>query len=213
MKSERIFALASFINKDARVADIGCDHAYLAIYLTKNKLCKSVVATDIHKNALESAKKNISDYKLDKNISLYLTDGLEGVPQEQLDTLVIAGMGTSTILHILEKVDKKYIKSLVLQSNHDLYTLRNNLGKLGYYLQKEKVVYENKHYYVIGLYTQNKRKLTKREKYFGIYDSSNLNYYKFLKEKIELNYKRVNLRHIKEKLSFYYQRYLLKKYL
>ena len=51
MNSLRLKTVASFINQDDKVVDIGCDHAYLSIYLIKNKFCKKVIASDINENA------------------------------------------------------------------------------------------------------------------------------------------------------------------
>ena len=56
MINKKLKAIASFINKHDTVIDIGCDHAYLAIYLKENKLCKNVYASDINQNALNIAK-------------------------------------------------------------------------------------------------------------------------------------------------------------
>ena len=38
MNSKRLLAIASLIESDDIVVDVGCDHAYLDIYLIKNKL-------------------------------------------------------------------------------------------------------------------------------------------------------------------------------
>ena len=55
MINKKLKAIASFINTQDTVVDIGCDHAYLAIYLKENKLCKNVYASDINENALNIA--------------------------------------------------------------------------------------------------------------------------------------------------------------
>ncbi len=213
MCSLRLKTIASFVEKKDKVADIGCDHAFLSIYLIKNKLCKCVIATDIHQNALENAKKNIQKEHLTKKIPTVLSDGLKNIVDEDIDTLVISGMGTSTILHILEDVDSKKIKKLILQSNNDLYLLRTSLEKKGYYLCKEKVIYEKGHYYVVEIFTQNCSILTKREKYFGLYDVSNKEYYNYLNKKLHFVYKKIHFRHIKAKFGVLFKILLLKKYL
>lgn len=53
----KLKAIASLIEKEDIVIDTCCDHAYLAIYLKKNRLCKEVYASDINPNALNQAKK------------------------------------------------------------------------------------------------------------------------------------------------------------
>ena len=211
MKQERLNAVARYIEKEDRVADIGCDHAYLSIYLVKMRICESVIASDIHPNALEIAKKNIE--KAGLAIPTFLSDGVENLDQTKLNTLVLSGMGTSTILHILKNVDKNYIKKLVLQSNNDLPLLRKECQKLGYSLEEEQVVFEKSHYYVIGKYTLKKKKLNVREHYFGLYNKENNAYYGELKKEYQTILKKIRRKHILKRLNIRWKLYLLKKYL
>ena len=214
MKSLRLNTIASFIKLEDKVADIGCDHAYLSIYLAKNNLCKKVIATDINKNALQLAKKNIKENNLENSIKAYLSDGLKQVNDYDIDTLVISGMGTNTILQILNYIDNFPIKKLILQSNNDLPTLRKELKKINFYLQKEKVVYEKKHYYVIGVYTKNHQKLSYRDKLFGKYDSTNLSYYISMYNELLMINKKLNFKkNWKDKIKIKIKMVILKKYL
>lgn len=208
----RIEALAKFISKEDKVVDIGCDHAYLAIHLMQNEMCKKVVASDIHANALLSAKKNIQNAHLDKKIPTILSDGFSNIDVE-VDTAVISGMGASTILHIIKNTNPKGIKKYVLQSNNDLYRLRSSLEEMGYFLNEEKVVFEKGHYYVIGLYTLHGKKLSIREKLFGIYAQENMEYYRYLEETLRFLLKKVGHHTIKGKFKIFIQLVLLKKYL
>lgn len=214
MKSLRLNAIASFISPLDKVADIGCDHAYLSIYLAETNRCQKIIATDINKNALESARKNIQRKKMDTKIQTYLSDGLKNVEDKEIDTIVISGVGTSTILHILDNIENFPIKKLVLQSNNDLPNLRKKVRKQGFYLQKEKVVWEKNHFYTIGVYTKKKRRLTIREIRFGIYDASNKSYYTSIYNDLlsvakKLNYKKQFI----NKLKLKWEMFLLKNYL
>ena len=58
--SKRLASIASNIDKEDKVVDIGCDHGYLSIYLKAVNGNKVVIATDINENALNMAKKNIN---------------------------------------------------------------------------------------------------------------------------------------------------------
>ena len=75
--SKRLQAVADMINQGHRVADIGCDHAYTAIYLIRNKISPYVVAMDINQGPLDIAKKNIGKYNLADSISTRKSDGLQ----------------------------------------------------------------------------------------------------------------------------------------
>jgi len=201
MFSERIKALAKEISKKDTVVDIGCDHGYLSIYLKQNKLCKEVYASDISEQALNYAKKNIKKYNLD--IKTYVSDGFENIP-EHFDTAVIAGMGTSTILKIINH--KKTPNKLVLASNNEHYRLRKNLNKMGYKIVDEQAVLENNHYYIILLCIKNKQKLSRTDLKFGI--SNNDEYYKYLLNKNNELIKKVPF---KKKIKLYYDSIILKK--
>ena len=76
--SKRLEAVATLVDIGKRVIDVGCDHAYLDIYLTLNNDNKCI-ATDINKNALEQAKKNIKKYNLEDKIETKLTNGLTDI--------------------------------------------------------------------------------------------------------------------------------------
>lgn len=177
MFSLRIKTIASFIEPHDQVIDIGCDHAYLPIYLVKNKLLTHALASDCNQNAYLMAQENVKKYHLTKKITIYLSDGLKQIPQDNIDTIVLAGMGCHTILTILEDIDKFNIKKIIIQSNNNLAYLRKKMAKKKFYLQKEKVIYENKHYYVIGVYTKTYNHLTLLEQQFGLFDPNNHAYY------------------------------------
>ena len=187
MNSKRLLEISKFISKTDSVIDVGCDHAYLSIYLKKNKLCKNVIASDISSNALEYAKKNIKKYNVD--IPLYVSDGLKNI-NEYYDTVIISGMGTNTILNILDIPNKP--RKIVLCSNNEHYKLRKELNKMGYMLTSESIIYENKHYYIIMNYLKGYQKLSNISLKYGI--SNNKEYFKYLYNKNKLLIKKANIK-------------------
>lgn len=146
--SKRLQAIADSIPNDSKVIDVGCDHALLDIYLSlyKNCIC---TATDINKGALDQAKYNIARFGI-KNISLILTDGLNGVTISEEDILVISGMGTSTINHIL--TDKPLPKRLIISTHSDYEDLRKIVTSLGYIIKDEKYLEEKGQEYIIIIF-------------------------------------------------------------
>ena len=144
MFSKRLIEIASLIPLKSTVVDVGCDHGLLDIYLTLNRKCKCI-ASDVNENCLEQAKTNIKKFGLEGEIDVVLSDGLKNVEYNEDDYIVIAGMGTSTILEILK--DTK-VNNLIVQSNTDLTELREELSD-DFYIEDEKVVKERGLFYVI----------------------------------------------------------------
>lgn len=188
MKNKRLQSIASLVESDALVADIGCDHGYLAIFLKKIKKCPFVIASDVNKNALKVAKNNIQKEKLTKDIPCILSNGMENLPIEKLDTIIIAGMGTHTILDILNNPNAQKIKTFILQSNNDYELLRKEMNKKNYKIVDEVYVEEKGHHYFIIKYQIGNQKLSELEFKYGLYKKENEKYY----EKIWKDKKRIH---------------------
>ena len=108
-------------------------------------------------------------------------------------------MGTNTILEILKNKEFKKINTLIIQSNNDLYELRKNICKIGYYIDKEITVYDKKYYNIIRF-----KKGIKKYNYFNYYIglSNNKEYYKYLYDKIYKTYKNIPNKNIIKKLKY-----------
>ena len=176
MLNKHLMAIANYIDKNDVVLDVGTDHAYLPIYLQKNNLCMEALASDISKNALENAQKNIEKEHL--NIQTFLSDGLTNI-DAFFNTLVISGMGTSSIISILDS--PKIPSKIILSSNNELYRLRKYMHHKGYYLKSENVILEKNKYYSIMYYMKKKGFIKKSDLLFG--KSHNKEYYKYLLQK------------------------------
>lgn len=187
MKSLRLLAIASLIDKGSSVLDVGTDHAYLPIILSQNKKCKSIIASDVSSNALKIAKDNLKKYHID-DVKLILSDGLDSI-NEEYDTIVLAGMGTSTIIKILE--NKKLPNTLIISSNNDLYKLRKFMNKIKYKIKEEIVILEKNKYYDIIKYQKGNEKLSYFKKMYG--KSNDKKYYKYLLANEKFIFKKVNL--------------------
>lgn len=214
MISLKLKAIAFFIEKNDKVVDVGCDHAYLCIHLAQNNLCKKIIASDINENALNNAINNINKYNLTKKIKCILSDGLDNIDTKNVDTVVIAGMGTKTIKHILSNKEKlKDINKIILSSNNDHYLLRKFMQKNNYKLVDEKIIYDKKHYYIISKYEKGKQKLKKSELMFGICKKENIEYYKYLLNENKDLLKKIPLLKIKERSKIRKENRILKKYI
>ena len=99
--SDRLLACAGFVSPGDRVADVGCDHGYLSIYLLTNGIASRCIASDIKEQPLLSAVRNAEKYGVREKMEFYLSDGVRAIPRD-FDTLVCAGMGADTMVSILE---------------------------------------------------------------------------------------------------------------
>ncbi len=166
--SDRLKAVASLVCGQVAV-DVGCDHAYLSIFLAMNG-CRRVYATDVRNKPLSRAKINVAKYNLLDRIKLILTDGLCDVPHD-VDDVIISGMGGKLIERIILKQDwlKDKDKNLILQPQTFLTQLRENLCLNGYEIENEVPVVEfNKTYCVVNArYCGRPRRLSLEESVVG----------------------------------------------
>jgi len=99
--SARFKAMATFIRAGESVADIGTDHALLPIYLVREGVSPFAVLTDISPGPLEKARKNV-EAASNSNFDLRLGDGLKVLEPAEVDAVIIAGIGSETMISILE---------------------------------------------------------------------------------------------------------------
>lgn len=196
MINKKLKAIASFINTQDTVVDIGCDHAYLAIYLKENKLCKNVYASDINENALNIAKTNIQEHNLD--IETILSDGFKSIHNTSIDTAVISGMGTNSILDIIGYAPQN-INKYILCSHNNLDILRKKLYEHKLYIEKEIAIYDHKKYYAIMLVTKNYQKENRLSLKYG--RSNDKEYLSYLLKKEQEVLNRIPKRKIKKRLK------------
>lgn len=192
MLSKRLQNIASLVDTN-EVVDVGCDHALLDIYLTKKG--HKCTAIDNKETVLLNAYENIKKNNLLDKIQIILNNGLDNYELKGNECVIIAGMGTNTILKII----KKNINTLIVQSNNDLYKLRKNICKKGYYIDKEIVVYDKKYYNIIKFKKGNK-KYNYYNYYFGLYMDDN--YKNYLYNKLNKTYNKIPLKNIIKKIKY-----------
>ncbi len=166
--SKRLLAIANLVDDNSKVVDIGCDHGLVSIYLAMNKQNISIIASDINQNALDNAIKNINKYHLEDKIKVCLSNGLDNI-NDEIDTIIISGMGGHTIIDILTNNQEKLntVNNIIIQSNNDIEYVRRKIVKLGYCISKEELILDKNIYYTVILFTKGKKKYTNKEYYFG----------------------------------------------
>lgn len=148
--SNRLLACCAFVTPGDRVADVGCDHGYLGIYLLRQGLARSVIASDINKGPLQSAMGNSRKFGVAEQMEFYLCDGVQGIPRD-FDTLVCAGVGADTMVSILDAApwlkDARY--RLILQCQSKCPALRRCLSDRGYAIRRETLAKDGKFLYPV----------------------------------------------------------------
>lgn len=147
----RLAALAAFVPQGTRMADIGTDHAYLPIELVQNNIAVSAVAGDVHIGPYRAAKDNIESLGLKDKISVRFGDGLSVISPEEVDTVVIAGMGGSTIIKILSSNPEvtSRLSRLILQPMLATGTVRRWLSANKWRIINEALVQDDGKLYEI----------------------------------------------------------------
>lgn len=186
MLSLRLSSLTKFVNYNDKIIDIGCDHALLDIFLVKSDLVKSIIASDINVQALNSGIKNIENEGLSDKISARLGDGLNVLTdKDNIDTVIISGMGTNTIIGILNNDHLNDINKLIIQSNNDHTMLRKYVTKLGFFIKSEEYFQDNKKNYINIVFVRGNKKYSKIDLTYGPILKHNKPYLEFEINNIE----------------------------
>ena len=179
----RIESIYSFIDKNDKVVYVGCDQAKLGIMLAKSNI-KSI-ASDISINVILRAKEDINKLGYSNYIDLRVSDGLSNIKEGEADTVVLSGMGTHTILEILNNTKLRFKKVITISNNyHDI--LRTKMNDLNYKIDRELIIKENNKYYNLILFKEGNNDLTRKEILLGknhIDDNLYNDYLNYLKNK------------------------------
>jgi tRNA (adenine22-N1)-methyltransferase len=139
----RLQKIADLVPSGAHLADVGTDHGYLPVWLLQNKKINSAIASDIRPMPLAHARKTAAAFGGD-TIEFRLCDGLNGIAADEVDTIVIAGMGGEMIADILTAAPWTLTSNctLLLQPMSKPEFLRRWLPENGYCFRKECLVWD-----------------------------------------------------------------------
>lgn len=168
MINKRLGAIVDWIDGQV-LADVGCDHAYVAVQaILKGKVKKSY-ACDVARLPLEHAQTTIDQYEVGNQVKTILMDGIQQLP-EDVDVIVIAGLGAGTIQTILQPQYLKPGIRLILSPHKDVVDLRKDLSNKPIRIQRERMVYEQGHYYPIldCIVEKEPSSLKEQEIYMGV---------------------------------------------
>lgn len=138
----RLKAAAGFVEAGCRVADIGTDHAYLPIYLLEKKMAVYAYACDVNQGPFNAAAKAVRRSGLTDFIDVRLGDGLKALEPGEADNVVIAGMGGSTMIEIMQAAPQvaTAVQRFIFQPMNDAARLRGWLLANGWQIIDETLV-------------------------------------------------------------------------
>ena len=152
--SNRLLACCGYVNPGDRVADVGCDHGYLGIYLLKNGIASAIIASDVREMPLQSAIRNAEKFGVKEIVINYVDPVIgahSGPGTVALDCMVCAGMGADTMMSILDAAT--WLKSeryrLILQCQSKRPELRRYLYRQGYAIRRETLAKDGKFIYPV----------------------------------------------------------------
>jgi len=147
---KRLATISNMIATGSIVADVGSDHGKLIISLFENCIITKGYAIENKKGPYTRLVKAITDAKMEDHIVPLFSDGITDLPT-CVDTVVIAGMGGTTIVDILKKNQRKLdnVSTIVVDAHNAVPQLREEISKLGYAIADEKIVEEEEIFYEI----------------------------------------------------------------
>lgn len=163
----RLACAASFFPACEYGADIGADHGRLSCYLLSSGRCKRMCVADISAESLRKAERLLALHHLSERADFRVGDGLQ-VLKEPADAAAILGMGGHTLCGILRSgQDQLYGAALILSAHTDVPLVRQTLGEIGYRITRERIVFDNKRFYVLMKAESGMECLTEKQLLIG----------------------------------------------
>lgn len=166
--NDRLKHIGDLVEANSFCLDVGCDHAFLDIYLVKQNKNIKTIASDIAEGPVKQARENIKREGLEKKIEVRLGNGLDTYSDE-VNTVIISGMGGRNMIGIFKnnmKVLKK-IDTIIISPNNYQIDVKKFLTKNGFYIDDEELVKDKKFIYQIIKFKKGKRHYIRREYFFG----------------------------------------------
>lgn len=164
--SKRLSCCLKYTEGFNKLADIGTDHAMLPIHAVLEGYVSNALAIDNKEGPFVIAYGSVLKHHLSDKISVVLSDGLEKIDQD-VDVVVISGMGGVLISDILTAHPTRNVKRFVLQPNNEANIVRETITKIGFRIVDELVVHEGNKFYDIMVAEIGKANYSQKELLFG----------------------------------------------
>ncbi|WP_408954843.1 tRNA (adenine(22)-N(1))-methyltransferase [Natroniella sp. ANB-PHB2] len=149
--SARLAAIVEMIDLPTKVADIGTDHAYIPIYLAQNSDCSTIIASDAKEKPYQFAVQNVEQMGLARQVDVRLGSGLSVLNDGEVETVILAGMGSQTMRNIISADYElaQNLERLILQPMAGAASLRKWLVNNNFKIINESLVKDEKIYQII----------------------------------------------------------------
>ena len=169
--SKRLQAVADLLDSHDRIADIGCDHGFVSIYLIESKKAGRCLAMDVNIGPLERAKEHVIEKRLSTYIETRLSDGAKeirfvkdeyGSEKLEVQAALIAGMGGKLMIQIMKDSLEKFqsMEEFVLQPQSEIAKVREFVREIGYHIEKENMILEDGKFYPMMKVVRDKNELS-----------------------------------------------------
>ncbi|GKV68061.1 SAM-dependent methyltransferase [Sporosarcina sp. NCCP-2716] len=168
--SDRLAQVASYVEQDSVLADIGSDHAYLPCWLVQNGRIQKAVAGEVVKGPFESARRTVEKEGLADRITVRFADGLLAVePEDGVSVISIAGMGGTLIASILAAAPDRLegVTRLILQPNLHAKAIRLWGAGNGWLVKEEAILKEDRKLYEVLVLERGEARYSEEELLMG----------------------------------------------
>ena len=148
----RLAAAAELVRPGQPVADIGCDHGKLTAVLAASGKYPKVIGVDLRPGPLAKAKQTLEHADCQDRAELRLGDGLSVLSENEVGSIVLAGVSAQTTWEILEKAPWVFCKGgpriiMIPATRHD--ALRRWLWEHGFSFTADRPVQAAGRWYAV----------------------------------------------------------------
>ncbi|WP_349401804.1 class I SAM-dependent methyltransferase [Candidatus Phytoplasma solani] len=133
---KRIPFIATLTKNYNTVLDIGADHGWVLKKAFQKGYIKKAIASDLRVKPLLQCQKNLKNYP----VTFCLSDGFQNINQD-FDLALICGMGTHTIIKIMEQAPDKS-KHFLLGTQSKYYFLKQWLRENNFIILEENHLFD-----------------------------------------------------------------------
>lgn len=135
----RLEAVLELIQAEVH-ADIGSDHAHLPIRILRASRASRCIAVELNPGPLAHSRRSAARSGLGDRLEVRQGNGFDPLRPREVDSASMTGMGTGTIVGVLQRAGNKLPAALVLQPNDSPRSIRHWARLCGYHLTAERLM-------------------------------------------------------------------------